>query len=161
AAKIVQRPWLQRSTMVRLSDARVELGLSPRVVLVAAPNGRAEDVLPGRAISHGSPGKRLKDRQRRLRQRDEVLASVLGARGGKCQGGGLEIDLVKENTPALSAAPPGCYKELTHRPEVTVVGRHPDGPQFVVGEPPPAPAVLVRLVGEGDRISVEVTLARQ
>src|SRR5262249_40424654 len=147
--------------MVRLSDARVELGLSPRVVLVAAPNGRAEDVLPGRAISHGSPGKRLKDRQRRLRQRDEVLASVLGARRGQRDGGGVEIELVKEETTDLSSARPGCYQELDDRPELTVVGRQPDGTQFVVGEHPLAPAVLVRLVGEGDRISVEVTLARQ
>jgi hypothetical protein len=91
-----------------------------------------------------------------------VLAFVLGASRRQRDGGGAEIELAKEEAADLVAARSGAYQELDDRAELVsaIVGRQPNDPQLFVREYPLAPAVLVCLVGEGDRIGVEVALAR-
>src|SRR5215831_6743347 len=70
--------------MTRRRDARLDILLGSAPILKSGPGTDAKDMLPRRAI--GGDALRLcpQDRQRRLRQRDEVLALVLGA--GRWQG---------------------------------------------------------------------------
>src|SRR5215831_15407251 len=98
------QPKFQCLAMVRLNNARIQIDLTSRPVLVAAPNDVAEDMLPRRAVGVYPSWLRFQDLERRLRQRDEVLASAFGARGrqgDQRQRGG---ELLKEKPSNLVAA---------------------------------------------------------
>src|SRR6516164_10278897 len=78
AAEIVQPPF-QRLAMAR-RNARIQIDFAPRPVLVAASDDSAKNMLPRRTIRVGALRKCFQDAERRLRQRDHMLASLLGSR---------------------------------------------------------------------------------
>src|SRR6516164_4711694 len=110
--------------MASRSEAGVELGLAPRPILVALTV--AEHMLLRRTIDRGPPGQSFHDRQRRLRQRDEVLASILGARRRQRNERQSGRDLVPGEAADLVAARPGQYQQLDDGTELIIVQGSPD-----------------------------------
>src|SRR5262249_17248694 len=147
--------------MARLGDAGIDVLLASAPVLESASEADTEDVIPRRPIGGVSLGQLLQDRQRRLRQRDDVLALVLGPGARQCDGGGIKVDLAPAQVRDLVAAGAGEDQKLDDGAVLPRIRqRLPDGAQLVVGKDSLA-HLLLRLVGEGDRIGIDITLARR
>jgi hypothetical protein len=161
AAKIVQRPILQRLAMVRLRNARIELSLALRPPLKSPLDPSAENMIPRRTIGGAAVRLCFQNRERRLREWNQMFATVFGARRCERDGGVFEVDLTPAQATNLVATRPRQQEQFKNCTVLVVIEGQPDGAQVGIGGNVLPRPVLDGPICEADRISVDIAFARQ